>query len=307
MGLTQRVHYGKRAPARTQRSRITLLGMLLLGSRLAGLPDSAAAQVSVAPTRSRDRGVGVPASIFATYVARGQLVVFPFFAYSRDDNREYQPAKLGFGLNEDFLGRYRSFETQLFVAYGLTDRLVVEVEAGHVHATLGKAPDDSSATPARITESGLADVEGQLRLRLLNESDRRPEVFSYLEITAPSQRRKVLIGDRIWDLRPGLGLVRGFSWGTLTTRITVEYNHDDAQWDLGEFSVEYLKRLSPHWRVNLAFEGGETGAPDEWDLVSGVQWSVADFLDLRFDNAVGITPKATDWAPQIGVLIRIPH
>jgi hypothetical protein len=275
--------------------KLSLFALALAG----GLPALAAGQ--------GDRGTGVPASIFATYIERGQLLVYPFFAYSRDDNREYQPAKLGYGLNQDFRGRFRSTERQLFIGYGLTDRLALEFEAGHIRATLDKAPNDTSAMPARITETAVADVEAQLRWRVVTEREGRPEVFSYVELTAPSQKRRVLIGDRIWDVRPGIGLIRAFSWGTLTSRVTVERNHDDHHWDLGEFSVEYLKRLSPSWRVNLALEGGETGSLDEWDLVSGVQWRIRDGLFLKLDNAVGLSPKATDWVPQVGLIFAFPH
>jgi hypothetical protein len=273
----------------------------------AALPPPAEGQLEAGSRRSRDRGAGVPASIFATYLSRGQLLFYPFLAYSRDDNREYQPAQLGFGLEQDFRGRYRSIERQIFIGYGLSDRLAIEFEAGVIHASLDKAPDDPSATPARIEESGLADIEGQLRLRVLAEGDRRPEVFSYLEVTAPSQKHTVLIGDRIWDFRPGVGVVRGFSVGTVTSRVTVEYNHDDKTWDLGEFSIEYLKRLSSAWRVNLAVEGGETGAPDEWEFISGVRWRVKDFLFLKIDNSVGLSSKATDWVPQVGILTSFPQ
>lgn len=279
---------------------------LLIAAGAATVPNVAAAQGSAPSRHSRDRGLGVPASIFATYIRRGQLLVFPFLAYSRDHNQEYQPAKLGFGLGQDFRGRFRSFERQLFVGYGVTDRLALEVEAGYTHATLDKASGDTSAMPARIEESGLADIEGQLRFRLITEGDRRPEVFSYLEVTAPAQRRKVLIGDRVWDFRPGIGIVRGFAWGTLTTRVTVEYNRDDRLWDLGEFSIEYLRRLSPAWRMNLALEGGENGAPDEWGLVAGVQWRITDAVYVKLDNAVGLSSKATDWAPQVGVMWSLP-
>jgi len=50
----------------------------------------------------RDRGVGVPVSIFGIYIERGQLLVFPFYAYARDHNLDNQPAKWGYGLNDDF-------------------------------------------------------------------------------------------------------------------------------------------------------------------------------------------------------------
>jgi hypothetical protein len=256
---------------------------------------------------AQDRGPGVPTSRFGMYVAKGELLVNPFVAYSTDHNREYQPFQLGYGLIQDYRGRFHSTEGLLFVAYGVTDWLAVEFEASHIRATLDKAADDTSAMPSRIEESGLGDLEGQLRMRLVREGGPRPEVFGFLEVTIPSQTNKVLIGNPDWDLRPGVGLVRGFAWGTLTTRITVEYNHDDRLWDLGEFAIEYLKRLSPAWRVNVAFEGGETGAFDEWDLVAGVQWRIRDSFFLKFDNAIGLMSKSTDWAPELGIVVALPR
>lgn len=251
---------------------------------------------------AQDRGLGVPTSRFGMYVARGELLVNPFFAYTTDHNLEYQPAQLGYGLVQDYRGRFRSSEGLLFVAYGLTDWLAVEIEASRITATLDKSASDTSATPSRIEESGLGDIEGQLRMRLLRESGRRPEMFGFLEVTIPSQKRKVLIGNPDWDVRPGIGVVRAFPWGTMTTRVTVEYNRDDRLWDLGEFSIEYLKRLASSWRLNLAFEGGETGAMDEWTLVAGVQWRLRDSFFLKLDNAVGLMSKSTDWAPELGVV-----
>ena len=277
---------------------------LSLLTLVTGLPSQLVAQAS---PRLQDRGPGVLTSMFATYAERGQLLVYPFFASSRDHNLEYNAAKLGFPLSQDFRGRFHSAEQQLFVAYGLTNRLAVEFEAGFVRATLDRSPDDTGGGGRRLKQSGLADVEGQLRYRVKAETNRWPEIFSYLEVTAPTQKAKPLIGDQQWDFRPGIGLIRGFSWGTLVSRVTVEYNHDDRLWDLGEFSVEYLKRLSPAWRINFAFEGGETGGPDEWTLISGVQWRPVDRLTLRFDNDLGLSSKATDWAPQIGVMLSLPH
>jgi len=263
--------------------------------------------VFIAEAEAQDRGTGIPTSRFGTYVARGELLVNPFFAYTTDHNREYQPAQLGYGLVQDYRGRFRSTEDVLFVAYGVTDWLAVELEASRIHATFDKAPTDTSATPARIEESGLGDVEGQVRMRLSRERDRRPEIFGFVEITLPSQRNKVLIGNPDWDLKPGIGVVRAFAWGTMTTRITVEYNHDDRLWDLGEFSIEYLKRLSPSWRLNLAFEGGETGAMDEWDLVAGVRWRIRDSFFLKLDNAIGLMSKSTGWARELGVVFALPR
>ena len=262
---------------------------------------------AAAAAQDRGPGVGVPTSRFGMYVARGELLVNPFFAYSTDHNREYQPAKLGYGLLQDYRGRFRSSEGLLFVAYGVTDWLAVEFEASRIRATLDKSPNDTSATPSRIEESGLGDVEGQLRMRLVREGRGRPEMFGFLEVTIPSQTGKVLIGNPDWDVRPGIGVVRAFPWGTMTTRVTVEYNHDDRLWDLGEFSIEYLRPLSPSWRLNLAFEGGETGAMDEWDLVAGVRWRVRDSFFLKLDNAIGLMSKSTDWAPELGIVWSLPR
>ncbi len=251
---------------------------------------------------AQERGLGVPTSRFGMYVGRGELLVNPFFAYSTDHNKEYQPSKLGYGLLQDYRGKFHSTEGLIFVAYGLTDWLAVEFEASRIRATLDKAPDDTSATPSRIEESGFGDVEGQVRMRLMREQRGRPEVFGFVEVTMPTQIRKVLIGNPDWDVKPGFGIIRAFPWGTMTSRITVEYNHDDRLWDLGEFSVEYLKTLSPAVRLNLAFEGGETGAMDEWDLVAGVRWQIRDRFFLKLDNAVGLASKSTDWAPEVGLV-----
>jgi len=257
------------------------------------------------PAYLHDRGTGLPTSMFGTYVRGGEWLVFPFLEYSLDHNREYQPSKLGFELEGDFLGKYRHTRGQIFVAYGVTDWLAVEFEAATMRATLEKSPGDPSLMPSRISESGVGDIEGQLRLRLVREGNRRPEVFSYLEVTAPSNRDKVLIGDAHWGFNPGVGVVKGFSWGTMTFRAGLEYNRETKQMDIGEASLEYLKRLSPSWSVFAAFEGGETGAPDEWELVTGVQWRVADFLVLKVDNSFGLFLKSNDWALQIGGVFSI--
>ncbi len=287
--------------------RLTFYLALVLTAGSAGLPNLADAQDSALPRYLRDRGTGIPTSLFGTYIGRGQLLLYPFLAYSLDRNREYQPVKLGFGpLGQDFRGKFRSSEGQLFIAYGVTDWFALEFEAGFISATLEKAPSDPSATPAKIRESGFGDVEGQLRFRLMSETYHRPEVFGFLEMTPASQTQKVLINEPNWDLKPGLGLVRGFSWGTVLLRITGEYNREGRNPDLGEVAIEYLKRLSPSVRLNLGIEGGEGGAPDEFDLVSGVHWRLTDVLFLKFDNALGLSSKATDWAPQIGMMFSFP-
>jgi hypothetical protein len=190
-------------------------------------PAPAPAQADTLPPRLADRGPGIPASLFGTYLGPRELVIYPFAEYTLDDDREYQPEEFGVGPDVDFRGRFRGTSSQLFVGYGVSDRIALEVEAAHVTAR------------------------------------------------------------------------------TVTVRIAAEWNHAEHKPDLGEFAVEYLKRVAPAGRLCLALEGGEGGALDEWDLITGVRWRVVRSVDLKLDNALGLSSKVTDWAPQGGVMIHL--
>jgi len=266
------------------------------------LATGAVAQQETVPVYLRDRGAGVATSMFGTYIRRGELLVYPFFEYYRDNNLEYKPAELGYGLDQDFRGKYRATEGLLFIGYGLTDWLGVELEAAVISATLYRAPSDTSGVPARIRASGVGDVEGQLRARWMRETEGRPELWSYFEATAPVQTKKLLIATPDWEFKFGTGLTRGFRWGTLTLRVAGEYALDDPKVELGEYAVEYLKRLSPAWRVYLGVEGTQ----DEVELISEAQWHISRSVVLKLNNAFGVTSKATDWAPEVGVLFVVP-
>ncbi len=253
------------------------------------------------PAYLKDRGTGQPTSMFGTYIRKGELLVYPFYEYYLDNNLEYNPAEFGYGLTDDFEGKYRASEGIFFISYGITDWLAIEFEAATIKASLEKSPDDRSNMPAKIEESGTGDIEGQIRARWQRENERRPEIFSYFEAVSPQQKDKLLIGTPDWELKFGSGLIKGFSWGTLTARAGVEYLLEDSSWDLGEFAIEYLKRLSPSWRVYLGVEGKQ----DDMALITEAQWHLADFAYLKFNNGFGITAKATDWAPEIGVIFSL--
>ena len=47
-----------------------------------------------------------------SYVARGELLVYPFFEHTVQ-SLEYKPAELVYGLDQDFRGRYRDTEALL--------------------------------------------------------------------------------------------------------------------------------------------------------------------------------------------------
>ena len=56
-----------------------------------GLTLAVAAPVIGQESREADRGPGVPSSMFGTYIEGGQLLVYPFFEYYRDEDFEYMP------------------------------------------------------------------------------------------------------------------------------------------------------------------------------------------------------------------------
>jgi len=132
----------------------------------------------------------------------------------------------------------------VFVSYGVTDRVAVELEMAVIRASLYKSPNDPSAMPAKLTESGLGDRQMQLDWRWLKENDRRPEVFSYFEVVFPSNKTKALIGTSDYEFKLGTGLIRGFKWGTLTARAALEHSRAENKIEPGEWAVEYLKRVS---------------------------------------------------------------
>jgi hypothetical protein len=261
---------------------------------------SARAQAGELPAYLKDRGTGQPTSMFGTYIKKGELLVYPFFEYYLDDDMEYSPQELGYGLDEDFRGKYRASEYLLFVAYGFTEWLAVELEAAlYIDARLETSPDDTTGVPSVIEESGTGDVEGQIRARLARETESRPEIFSYFEAVSPQQEDKVLIGTPDWEYKLGVGVVRGFSFGTMTFRLAGEYEMEESVFELGEYAIEYLNRLSPTWRVYLGIEGSQ----DEVEFIPEAQWHIrTDRIVVKLNSALGVTSKATDWAPEVGVV-----
>jgi hypothetical protein len=246
--------------------------------------------------RSRDRGPGIPTSLFGTYVAAGEFLFYPFFEYYTDRNYEYKPQELGFGLDQDFRGKYRASEGLIFLGYGISDRLALEFEAAVIEARLDKSPSDPSNMPVRLEESGLGDVAAQLRWRWNRETETRPEWFSYFETTFPFQSDKLLIGTQDWELKLGAGLVRGMSWGTMTFRVAAEYAEN--QIGPGEYALEYLKRVSPNLRLYTGVEGVE----DEIEWISEAQIFLRRNIFLKLNSAFGLTSKAPDWAPEVGIM-----
>jgi len=262
-------------------------------------PSPAISQDSM-PFYLKDRGPGIPMSMFGTYIQKGEWIVYPFFEYYLDNNLEYSPNELGFSLDQDFRGKYRASEGLMFLGYGLTDRLAFEVEAAMIHASLEKSPLDTSAMPTKLIESGLGDMQIQLDWMWSKEMGRRPGLFSYAEIVFPHHKSKPLIGTPDLETKAGIGLIKGFRWGTITVRAAIE--QAGGHFDLGEIAVEYYKRLSKAFCVYAGFEGTQ----DEVEFIAEIQWWLSDTVRFKINNGFGVTSKATDWGPEIGLMISFP-
>lgn len=254
------------------------------------------------PEYLRDRGAGTPTSMFGTYAEGGELLIYPFLELYLDNNAEYAPNEFGYGLDEDYRGKYRATEGLIFLGYGITSSLVLEIEAAIINASLETSADDPTKIPDKIEEAGLGDVQTQIDWCWLSETESRPACFSYFEVAYPLSKSRDLIGTSDWEFKGGTGLVRGFKWGTVTLRAAAEYDRSEESFALGEIALEYLKRLSSTWRIYAGVEGTQ----DEWELITEVQLNLNRNVFVKFNNAFGITSKGTDWAPEVGVIFSIP-
>ncbi len=255
--------------------------------------------------RLKDRGPGIPTSQFGTYIESGQWMLYTFLEYDKNTSEEYSPAELGvLGLgaagDQEFFGRSTQEEAVLFLGYGINDKLAFELEAEvYASAELEKSPLDASPVPARLSESGFAGAEAQLRWMWREETARRPAMYSFFEVEFPFQSRKVLIGTQDAEYAIGTGFIRGYRWGTLNGRISVAYDGGDGEIEPGEYALEYLKRLNQRWRFVATLEGED----DEISLIGEAQVKLTPKAILKLNSGFGLTEKASDFAPEVGLLI----
>lgn len=252
----------------------------------------------------RDRGnSGIATSMFGTYIPKGDFLIYPFYEFYWDHNTEYSPAEFGYGIDEEYEGRSMAHEGLIYIAYGITDWLMVEFETAVITETFWKADEDNSGMPDSIKESGLGDVEGQIRWRYFPETEKRPELFSLLEIVLPVQKNmdRQLIGTSAWEFKLGVGVLKGFKFGTMTARLAIEYDGEDEELAPGEYALEYLRKFTDRYKLFTMVEGSE----DEVELVIENQIFFTPKITLKLGTGIGITPKATDIAPEVGIMIRI--
>lgn len=251
-----------------------------------------------------DRGPGVPTSQFGTYIESGQWMLYPFYEYDKNDDEEYDPREFGYPTpgvigEQEFFGKGTQHEVVLFMGYGISDSLAFEFEAElYASATLDKSPQDTSPMPARIEESGFAGAEAQLRWLWRQESNERPAYYSFFEVEFPFQDTNVLIGATDVEFAVGTGFIRGFTWGTLNGRVSIAYDGAENKVALGEYALEYLKRVSDRWRLVATLEGED----DEISIIGEAQWTLRPGAVLKLNSGFGVTKKASDFSPEIGVL-----
>jgi hypothetical protein len=261
-------------------------------------PSIAAGSVSLPPYLA-DRGEGLHTSLFGTYVRDGEFLFYPFYEYTKSSHFEYKPSELGFNGEKDYLGKEAEQEALVYFAYGFSDRFMAEFESAiYMREVLRKASDDTSSMPNHLRESGVGDTEGQLRYRFLPETDSRPEIIALFELVLPLQKSRTLIGTQHWELAPGLNITKGFPFGTLSVKLTLSYTTEEHKATFGEYALEYLKRVSDDWRVVFAVEGEQ----DELQAIGEVQYALTRHAVLKLNSGFGLTKKAPDVAPEVGIV-----
>ena len=186
-----------------------------------------------------------------------------------------------------------------FLGYGFSDSIALEFEAKlYTSAEFTKSPLDTSPVPPRLKESGFAGAEAQIRWMMREETRYRPALYSFAEVEFPLQDTKVLIGAQDVEFAVGTGFIRAFEWGTLNARVSIAYDGDENKIEFGEYAIEYLKRVNDRWRLVATLEGED----DELSLIGEVQLTLAPGAMLKLNSGFGVTEKAADFAPEVGVL-----
>ncbi len=275
------------------------IGTLWLAALLATAAPAVRAQT---PDYLADRGDGIRTSLLATYIQPKEFVFYPFYEYTRTKNFEYKPSEFGFTGDTDFQGgKIVDREFLVFFGYAPTDSLLFEFETAlHSKATFTKAANDASNLPARIEESGLGDTEAQIRWRYAKETQTRPEITFAFETVFPLQRTKKILGTQDWEFKAGTVLTKGYSFGTMSLRAGIEYDRGDRKFKVGEYAIDYLKKLSPAWKVALTLEGHES----ELAVIGEVQYTLSKDAMLKINSGFGLSTKDRAFAPEIGVLFR---
>jgi hypothetical protein len=261
--------------------------------------------VGAAGAAAADREDGIPTSLLGTYIRANELLVYPFYEYTRHNKFEYKPSELGVqgpGNQDEFLGKTVEREYLLFVAYAFSDSLALEFESAlHSSLEFTKAGNDPTGTPATLRESGLGDTEINLRWRFARETATRSEYTFFLKTVFPLQKDKHLLGSRDWEIEPGLMATKSYPWGVFAVRAAIGWTSSERKLDLAEWAIDYVKQLTPQWRLALSLEGNQA---DEVSAIGELQYAIGRKAVLKMNLGIGLTEKAANVAPEIGILFR---
>jgi len=261
-----------------------------------------AAEPARLPAYLSDRGDGIPTSLFGTYIREKEFIFYPFYEYTRASKFEYKASELGFTGEQEYFGKHVQREALVFLAYAFNDSLAIEFESAlYSSVDFTKAPEDTSTLPATIRESGLGDTETNIRWRYLKETESRPEITFFMKTVFPLQRNKKLLGSQVWEFEPGVVVTKGYPFGTFAGRLAAGYDTGERKLQFSEWAVDYVKRLDSNWRLAVSLEGDQL---DEVSLIGELQYTLGKNAILKMNLGVGVTTKAADIAPEIGVLFR---
>lgn len=265
---------------------------------------AAAAGMEPLPDYLRDRGTGIPTSLFGSFIAEDEVWVYLFYEYVLEDRFEYNPDDFGYEPDEDFLGKGHLHQALVFLGWGITDSLMLELEmSAYDHQTVERSDRDHGTGPRDLVESGLGTVEGQLRYRIMKETETWPDLYTFIGWELPFQRTKHFIGASEWELFWGLGLVKGFKWGTINLYCNpFVWLPESEEESFGSVGFDYIKRLGEHWRLVLAAES--SGGIQDWSAIGEVQYHVNDRLYFKFNCGFGLTEDEPVIAPEVGVMFR---
>ena len=246
-----------------------------------------------------DRGEGIRTSLLATYIRPKEFVFYPFYEYTRTKNFEYKASDFGYVGNVDFdSGKLREREYLVYLGYAFNDSVMVEFESAlHSSINFTKAGNDSTAVPGQIQESGVGDTEAQIRWRYAKETEAQPDVTFFFQTVFPFQKNKKLLGTQHWQFGTGTVVSKTFSFGTLSARASVKYDKGDRKYKLGEYAIDYLKRLSPDWRLALTLEGEES----QLSVVGELQYTLSKNAIVILNCGLGLTKVDRKIAPEVGV------
>ena len=75
----------------------------------------------------------------------------------------------------------------------------------------------------------------------------------------------------------------------------------EKKFEAGEYAFEYLKRVSNRFRLFVMLEGSE----DELELIPEIQWHINRNMFLKAGSGFGVTSKAADIAPEVGIMFLL--